>query len=63
VGEWIGDDMVKYKYGNIFKWTWSIQNSLSYCMDTKISAPYPKSWRKGISCQAFSEDFKNNAWM
>jgi len=55
--------MVKYKDGNIFKWPWGIQNPVSYSVDTKISAPYPESWRKGIHGQAFSEDFKNNAGM
>ena len=63
VGEWIGDDMVKYRYGDILKWPWSIQNRVSYSMDTEISASYPKSWRKGIYSQAFSEDYKNNAGM
>jgi len=55
--------MVKLKHGDILKWPWSIQDSLSYNMDTKISAPYPKSWREGISCKTFSEDYKDNAGM
>ena len=63
VGEWIGDDMVKYRYGDIFKRPWSIQDTISYCMDTKISAPYPKSWRKRIYSQTFSEDYKRHAGM
>lgn len=39
MGEWIGDDMVKLRDGDIFKWPWSIQNRVSYSVDTEISAP------------------------
>jgi len=55
--------MVKLKDGDIFKWAWGIQNPISYSMDTEISAPYPKSWCKGIFSQDFSEDFKEYAGM
>ena len=63
VGEWIGDDMIKYRNGNILKWSWSIPNRVSYSMDTKISAPYPKSWHKRIPDQTFSEDYERYAGM
>ena len=63
VGEWIGDDMIKCKYGDILKWAWSIQNSISYSVDTEISAPYPKSWRKRIYNKTFSEDNDRYAGM
>ena len=63
MGEWIGGDMIKYKDGDILKWPWSIQNPVSYSMDTEISASYPKSWHKKIPGKAFSEDCKNNAGM
>ena len=61
MGEWVDDDMIKYKNGNILKWPWSIQDRVSYCMDTEISTPYPKSWHKRIFNQTFSEDNKNHA--
>ena len=32
-----------------------LSDRVSYCMDTEISPPYPKSWSAGLFAETFSE--------
>lgn len=51
--------MIYCRHGNTTIWIQRIPYGISYCVDNKISPPYPTSWRPWVStegnfvCKAF----------
>ena len=47
--------MIRWASGNTIFGTQRLSDGISYCLDTEISPPYPKSWGAGIFKKTFSE--------
>jgi len=47
--------MIRWASGNTIFGTQRLSDGISYCLDTEISPPYPKSWGAGIFAKTFSE--------
>jgi len=47
--------MIRWRSGNTALRSHCISDRISYCLDSEISPPHPKSWSAGVFEKAFSE--------
>ena len=55
--------MIRCVSGDSIFRPWSLPDRVSYCLDTEISPPYPKSWSARVFAKTFSEGDEEPAGM